>query len=236
VKKKPKTAMVLAAGLGVRLRPLTLTCPKPLLPIVGEPILHIALRSLKREGFSKVVINLHHLGHMIKESVGDGSAFGLEVFYSEEDKILGTGGGIKAAQHLLGADTFMVINSDIITDAPFAEIWDYHLKMGGVATLVVKDDPSLTGWGAIKIDENGRLRQILGKPGYRGALKSSLFTGIQVLEPIFFDFLEPGKKASSTQDVYPVMLEKGYAIYCFEYFGRFVDIGISEGYEKAKNT
>ena len=90
--------MVLAAGFGERLRPLTLKCPKPLLPVGGVPILHTILRQLNKHGFNKVVINLHHLGHMIKESVGDGSEFGLEVYYSEEENILGTGGGIKAAQ------------------------------------------------------------------------------------------------------------------------------------------
>lgn len=227
---KQKTAMVLAAGFGERLGPLTDTCPKPLLPIRGVPLLHILLRLLKREGFGKVVINLHHLGHMIKESVGDGSSFGLEVHYSEEERILGTGGGIKAARHLLGDDTFLVINGDVMVDAPLGEIWEHHIEKNAAATLVVKDDPTSPGWGAIKVDEKGRVRQILGKPPCKDPLLPKLFVGIHVIEPVIFDFIPPGEKSSSTQDVYPAMLDSGLPVHYFEYTGPFIDIGTPERY------
>ena len=233
MKKKIRVAMVLAAGYGERLRPLTLERPKPLLPVGGTPIIHTILRQLKQHGFEKVVINTHHLGHMIRESVGDGSGFGLKVYYSEEEKILGAGGGIKAAQKLLGDDTVLVINGDIIADAPLGDIWEHHLKKGGAATLVVKDDPSIPGWGDIKIDDEGRVRQILGRPKHDAPLKPRLFIGIQVIEPVFFSFLKKGVKASSTNDVYPRMLESGLTINSYEYTGKFIDIGTPERYRQA---
>lgn len=233
MKQKKRVAMVLAAGYGERLRPLTLVCPKPLLPVGGTPILHTILTQLKRHGFEKVVINTHHLGHMIKESVGDGSGFGLKVYYSEEEKILGAGGGIKAAQKLLGDGTFLVINGDVIADAPLGDIWERHLKKGGAATLVVKDDPSIPGWGDIKIDDQGLVRQILGRPKCDAPLKPRLFIGIQVIEPVFFSFVEHGVKASSTNDVYPAMLESGLIINSYEYTGKFLDIGTPERYRQA---
>jgi NDP-sugar pyrophosphorylase family protein len=170
---------------------------------------------------------------MIKESVGDGSEFGLEVYYSEEKNILGTGGGIKAAQKLLGEDTFLVINGDVIANVPLGDVWEHHLKTGGAATLVVKDDPSIPGWGDVKIDEKGLVRQILGKPKFDMPLKPRLFIGIQVLEPVFFTFLQPGVKASSTNDFYPAMLEKGLTIHSYEYSGYFLDIGTPERYQRA---
>jgi len=230
-----RTAMVLAAGFGERLRPLTLERPKPLLEIKGTPILHIVLKLLAREGFGKVIINLHHLGHMIRESVGDGDDFGMDIVYSEEKEILGTGGGIKSAQKLIGEDTFLVMNGDLLVDAPLDDIWKQHKRTGAAATLVLKDDPSIPGYGAVKVDSNMRVRRILDKPPCDEELKPMLFTGIQVLEPDFFEFVEYGKKASSTQDVYPKMLDKGLIINYYLYTGLFLDIGTPEMYEYASN-
>jgi len=227
-----RTAMVLSAGYGQRLRPLTSNKPKPLLPVAGEPIIHKVLRLLKKEGFERAVINLHYLGEMIRESVGDGSSFGLDVIFSEEPELLGTGGGIKAAQRHLGDDTFLVINADVLTDAALSDIWRFHKNAGGVATLVTRDSPGADGHGAIMIDHEGRVRQVLGRPKVSVSLKPRLFTGIQVVEPVFFDFVRPGEKTSSTGDVYPAMLKAGLEIYKYDHRGLFVDIGTPEEYRK----
>jgi len=232
----PRTAMVLAAGYGERLQPLTLNKPKPLLPVSGEPVIHKVLRQLKQEGFGRAIINLHYMGEMIKKSVGEGAEFGMEVIYSEEPELLGTGGGIKAAQKYLNEDTFLVINADIISDAPLSDIWRFHKKAGGAATLVTKNSPEAEGYGAVMTDREGRVRQILGRPKASVPLKPRLFTGIQVLEPVFFDFLKPNVKASSTVDVYPAMLEAGLAIYNYDHEGFFVDIGTPEKYQKIKSS
>ncbi len=229
----PRTAMVLAAGYGERLKPLTLNKPKPLLTVDGEPVIYKVLGLLKREGFERAVINLHYMGDMIKDAVGDGSKFGMDIIYSEEPRLMGTGGGIKAAQRYLNSDTFLVINADVLTDAPLSDVWRYHKNAGGAATLVTMDSPEAEGYGAIMIDDEGRVGQILGKPKVSAQLKPRLFTGIQVLEPVFLDFVEPGKKSSSTEDVYPAMIEAGLEIFSYEHKGGFIDIGTPEEYKKA---
>lgn len=198
--------------------------------------MHRTLRLLKREGFEKIVINLHHLGETIKESVGVGEEFGLDIYYSEEPEILGTAGGIKAAQHLIGAETFLVMNGDILVDAPLARIFDFHKEHGGAATLVLKDDPAAAGYGDVRVDDINRVRQIAGRPPCPMNLRPMLFTGIQVIEPVFFDFVAPGKKASSTSETYPAMIRHELSIHCYEYSGYFMDIGSPERYEIAKNN
>ncbi|MBI2264863.1 MAG: nucleotidyltransferase family protein [Armatimonadetes bacterium] len=192
-------AMILAAGFGERLRPLTLATPKPLIPVGGVPNIHRILRLLEANGFRDIVVNLHHLGEKIQESVGDGAAFGVRVSYSPEKEILGTGGGIKGAQQLIGDETFLVINGDILISIALTDVVRFHREHGGAATLVVRDDPSLDGYGAIMVDSGGRVRDILRLVDRAPGLLPRLFTGIQVLEPIFFNYLPEPIPASTTR-------------------------------------
>src|ERR1051326_4481452 len=109
-------AMILAAGLGTRLRPLTDTIPKPLLPIADRPLIIWNLLLLRQHGIHEILINLHHLGHLIEKELGDGSQFGMKIVYSHEPRILGTGGGLKQAESWLGQDVFLVLNGDTLLD------------------------------------------------------------------------------------------------------------------------
>jgi NDP-sugar pyrophosphorylase family protein len=118
--------MVLAAGFGTRLRPLTLTTPKPLLPVADKPFLDHLLALLHAGGIREVVINLHHLGHLIEQHVGDGARFGLRVRYSREETILDTAGGIKHAEALLAGEPFVVVNGDSVLEVSLADIAEFH--------------------------------------------------------------------------------------------------------------
>jgi NDP-sugar pyrophosphorylase family protein len=227
-------AMVLAAGKGERLKPITLTTPKPLLKVGGIPIIHRTLRLLKRDGFSEVVINLHHLGDKIRRSVGDGSAFGLKVSYSEEKETLGTGGGIRAAKGLLGAGAFLVINADILIDINLREVVKFHKEHRGAATLVVRDDPKREGYGAIRVDASLKVRDILGLVNPDPHHKPRLFTGVQILEPVFFLYCARGAFSSSTQDVFPKMMLDGLHFFAFEHKGYYRDIGTPFGFAQAR--
>lgn len=198
-------------------------------------MIHRVLRMLKHYGFTQVVINVHHLGEQIMKSVGDGSAFGINVSYSIESNILGTGGGIKAAEKFLGNEPFLVLNSDILFDIDLNHLQISHSKRKPAATLVVRDDPSNDGYGGIKIDGDGRVRDILGLVDKSPALKPRLFTGIQILDPIFFSYLQAGKWASSTQDVFPKMTKDNLFIDSYEHSGYFLDLGTAERYAKADN-
>src|SRR3989475_6130544 len=140
-------AMILAAGLGTRLRPLSNSVPKPLLPVAGRPLIVWNLLLLRRYGITEVIINLHHLGDLIEKELGDGSRFGMRLAYSRESVILGTGGGIKQAGGFFGRAPFMVLDGGTLLELDLREVGGVHTKRGAPATLVVPADPEGERWG-----------------------------------------------------------------------------------------
>src|SRR5437870_5981980 len=157
-------AMVLAAGLGTRLRPLTATLPKPLLPVAGRPILEWNLLLLKRHGITEVIINLHHLGEQIVRALGDGARLGLRLAYSHEPTLQGTGGGIKQAAPFLKGGPFLVLNGDTLSDCDLTALIAAHRASRALATLAVRDDPNASSWGPVTLDAHARILQIKGNP------------------------------------------------------------------------
>ncbi len=141
-------AMILAAGLGTRLRPLTNTIPKPLLPIAGTPLIVWNLLLLKQHGFRDVVINLHHLGPMIEQALGNGSRYGLRIIYSREPAILGTGGGIKRAEPHFSGESVLVLNGDTLVELDLGALCAFHQQRDAVATLVLRKDPEAAQVGS----------------------------------------------------------------------------------------
>jgi mannose-1-phosphate guanylyltransferase len=152
--------MVLAAGRGVRLAPRTDTRPKPLMPVGGRPLLEHILVFLRAGGITDVVINLHHLGHLIEQTIGDGTRFGLHVRYSWEEPILDTGGGIKRAEPLLAGEPFVVVNGDSLLELRLQDVIDFHRAQGGLATLAVRPDPEAEHYGLIELDGANRVRRV----------------------------------------------------------------------------
>ena len=179
-------AMILAAGLGTRMRPLTNHAPKPLLPVGGKPLIVWHLEKLKACGFTDVVINIAWLGGMIPEALGDGSQLGLSIQYSDErdEPVLETGGGIIKALPLLGNEPFLVVNGDIWCDYSFQA--DFKLQEGDLAHLVLVDNPPHHPEGDFLL-QNGRLLET-------GEQKLT-FSGIGYYHPDLFADLEYGKRA-----------------------------------------
>jgi len=161
--------MLLAAGLGTRLGPLSQERPKPLLPLVDVPVIRYGLDLLRASGITRIAINLHHMGEQIREEIGD------EAIYSEESEILGTGGGIKRMAELLGGERFVVINAKVAVDLDLPAVIDGHERRGALATMVVRPDPDSKRWGAIDVDATGRVRGMLAEGRH-------MFTGIHVIE------------------------------------------------------
>jgi len=225
-------AMVLAAGRGERLRPLTDTLPKPMIPVAGKPLIFYTLTYLKNCGIEEVVVNLHHLGDMIQEYVGDGRQWGLRVFYSRERKLLGTGGGIqKAAQHLL-EDTFVVINADILVELDLYDVLRFHGENHAAVTMVLRRDPEAERYGVIETDGFGLVRQVLGKLAVgSGPWNRLMFTGVHILEPDVFSHMEDQEDAFSIIDVYLDMLRAGKRIMGYEMKGFWTDLGTRARYE-----
>jgi NDP-sugar pyrophosphorylase family protein len=228
-------AMVLAAGLGVRLRPLTDTLPKALIPVAGRPLIHYPLLLLKRYGITDIVINLHHHGKMIVEALGDGRAMGLHLRYSWEPTILGTGGGIKQARSLLGKTAFLVINSDILVDLNLDKVVEFHHRRKSAVSMVVRADPRAAQYGAIELDGQDRIRTIIGQGrggAEAGTLRRFMFTGVHILEPSVFDAI-PGPGFSSIIDVYIAMLQRDERLFGYVMKGAWMDLGTPERYHEA---
>lgn len=221
-----RRAMVLAAGFGTRLAPLTHTVPKALVPVAGAPFLDHLLALLHRGGVREVVINLHHLGALIEQHVGDGGRFGLRVQYSRETEILDTGGGIKHAEALLGDEPFFVVNGDSLLEVPLRDVAEFHRARGGIATLALRPDPEAARYGLVEIDAGLRIRRISGLPeGVESAgLRGLMFPGLHVLEPTIFGHMEPGARFGIARRTYPALIEQGLPLFGYETTARWINI------------
>lgn len=171
--------------------PITEAVPKPLLPVGNIPLIGYALKLLAHHGITDVIVNVHHLGKVLREELGDGSQFGVEITYSEEEEILGTGGGIRKVREQLEDGPFVVVNSDTIIDVDLAEVIRAHRDCGALATLVLREDPRQSEFGQLEIDATGRVRKILGQGSADEPLRSFMFAGVHVIDPRFLDYIPP---------------------------------------------
>jgi NDP-sugar pyrophosphorylase family protein len=228
-------AMVLAAGLGTRLRPLTKTTPKALLPVAGRPVLEWNLLLLKWHGITEVIINLHHLGEQIVSALGDGARFGLRLAYSHEPTLQGTGGGIKQAAPFLKDGPFLVLNGDTLSDCDLTALIATHRASGALATLALREDPEAATWGPVTLDAHGRILQINGNPPLaepRAALAACMFAGIHVMEQTVLNAIPAGP--GSIIDVYGSLLRQGRPLHGYRMSGYWSDIGNPESYAQAQ--
>ncbi|HEV8243469.1 MAG TPA: nucleotidyltransferase family protein [Nitrospirales bacterium] len=229
-------AMLLAAGLGTRLRPLTDAIPKPLLPVAGQPILLWNLLLLKRHGITDVIINLHHLGEQIVQALGDGSRFGLRVAYSHEPTLLGTGGGIKQAAPFLKDGSFLVLNGDTLSACDLTSLIAAHRAGGAPVTLALREDPEATRWGPVTVDANSRILQINGAPALENPSvplpPPCMFAGIHLLEPEVLDAIPSGP--GSIIDVYLNLLRQNRMLRGYRMSGYWSDVGTPERYAEAQ--
>ena len=233
-------AMILAAGYGTRLRPLTLSLPKPLLLVGGRPLLVWNLMLLKQHGITEALINLHYRGDQIVEALGDGSRYGMRLAYSHEPVILGTGGGIQQAQSYFENRPFLVLNGDTISDCDLTALIETHRAAQALATLAVREDPRAVDWGAVMVDADSRIVQIKGEPavaqrgaaGRMDAPASYMFAGAHVLEPGVVEAIPPGP--GSIIDVYIELLRGGRLLTGYRMSGYWSDIGTPERYAAAE--
>lgn len=227
-------AMILAAGLGTRLQPLTNATPKPLLPVAGTPLIVWNLLLLRRHGVTEVIINLHHLGGMIQDALGDGTKFGMRLAYSHEPVILGTGGGLKKAEPFFGGDPFLVLNGDTLLELDLGALAQFHRQGGALATMVVRDDPEADRWGAVEMDARQRVVRITGQGRTdTGPTVKRMFAGVHLMHPHVLREV-PADRESSIIDAYVREIERGAMILGFEMAGYWSDVGMPERYAQAQ--
>lgn len=204
-------AMVLAAGLGTRMRPLTTLRAKPVLPVLNRPLLHWTLELLSRHGVSEVFVNLHHLPATVKKSLQGGEDFGLDVRYSMEPEILGTAGGPRRIRRRLGDDPFLLVNGDILFDFDLSLLLQRHRASGARATLALLPNPDPRVYGPIVTGPRGDVRSLVGLPKPAPG-KVSMFSGVHVMDPALLDRLSPGPSDSVRELYAPLVAEGGHVL------------------------
>lgn len=223
-------AMVLAAGYGERMKPLTWDRAKPALPLLYRPsILHL-LEHLARNGVTEVAINLHYRPESIRALESRILELGLRVTFLEESVILGTGGGLKNAQSYLSDGTVFMVNSDFVTDCSLLAVLDLHKRTRALATLVLTPYKEGTEYGAVEMDDTGRILRIAGRPEKETGLPRYHFTGIHVLDSRIFSEIPPGVKSEINREVYPRLIERGERISGFVQNGFWKELGTPQRY------
>ena len=223
---KGVTAVLLAGGLGTRLRPYTVSFPKPLMPIGEYPILELVIRQLKNAGVSRVIVAVGYLESLIRAYFGDGSKIGVEIIYSTEDEPMGTAGPLTLVADQLD-DTFIFMNGDVFTDVSFGALLEFHRNEGACATVAVAKRNVNIDFGVIELGQNCALHAWREKP----TLDYNVSMGIYVLEPSAISFLPNG--FCNIPDLIVDLVDKREKVRCFEHSGYWLDIGRPEDYEKA---
>jgi mannose-1-phosphate guanylyltransferase len=239
-------AMILAAGKGTRVRPITYTIPKPLIPIFQKPVMEFLLELLRQHGFDRIMVNVSHLAHEIEGYFRDGQRFGVNIGYSFEGKIiegklvgeaLGSAGGIKKIQdfHPFFDDTFVVLCGDALIDLDLTAAVKWHKEKGAIATIVTKTVPqeTVSSYGVVVTDSEGKILTFQEKPSVEEALSNTINTGIYIFEPEIIDYIPPNCEYDLGSQLFPKLVEMGAPFYSVSMDFEWVDIGKVPDYWEA---
>ena len=228
-------AMILAAGYGTRLRPLTGNIPKPLVPIMNRPLILHNLLFLKKHGIEEIMINLHYLPEMIPDYLGDGADWGLTLHYSQEPRILGTAGGIKNVKDFFQGETFLVMNADVLIQVDLQRAISSHRKNNALGTMVVSGKMDISRYGVVGLDEEGHVCRITDRVGSnQTGLRQTVFLGIHILEPEILRYFPETTPSCINADVYPAAIRSGEKILGYrQQEGYWSDLGTPGDYLQA---
>lgn len=239
---RPPRALILAAGEGTRLRPLTADRPKPMLPVAGRPLLEHTVAWLRRYGVSEIAINLHYRPQAIVDHFGDGSALDVQITYSYEDPILGTAGAVHKVRDFLGSASFVVIYGDVLTDLDLRGLMAFHHEQaardpGTGVTLGLYRVSNPTEVGLVGLDGNGRVTRFLEKPKPEEVFTDLANAGILVVEPHVIDAIPPGTFYDFGMHLLPQLLQSGTSIFGWVIpdSAYLLDIGTPEKYAQAQH-
>lgn len=227
-------AMILAGGLSTRLYPLTKQVPKPLVPVAGVPNAAHLLRYLRAYGFDEVAINVHYLADAIVAALGNGSQFGVTLHYSYEPELLGSAGGVKKVEDFFGAEPFLVIGCDEVTDLRLDRLVAFHHERGALATIGLVERNEVDQYGVVVVDELGKIVGFQEKPA-KGTERSKLVnTGVYFFSAEIFDHIPPGEFYDFGKQVFPSLQAAGERFFGFDARGAYwADIGTPDEYRRA---
>ncbi|AEW98163.1 MULTISPECIES: sugar phosphate nucleotidyltransferase [Streptomycetaceae] len=222
-------AVVMAGGEGSRLRPLTATVPKPLLPVAGRPVMEHVLRLLRRHRLTSTVVTVAYLADAVREEFGDGSALGMQLAYAHESVPLGTAGSVRNAAGLLGGEPFVVISGDALTDFDLSALIAYHRAKKALVTVCLARVPEPVEFGITVTAPDGRIERFLEKPTWGQVFSDTVNTGIYVMEPQVLQHVPDGA-ADWSKDVFPALMAAGLPVFGYVAEGYWEDIGTHDSY------
>jgi len=218
--------VILAGGIGKRLEPYTTVLPKPLMPINDMPILEVIIKQLKYYDFTQITLAVGHLGGLIRAYCGDGSKFGIDIEYSQEDEPLGTAGPLSLIRNL--NDSFLLMNGDILSDIDYRAMLCYHKEKKGIATLGTFTKKITLDLGVVKTDDSGLINQYIEKP----TLENDISMGIYVFEPEVRKYIPVGQKLD-LPDLITILIQNGEKVVGYRFNGYWLDIGRVDDYHDA---
>ncbi|MEG4037201.1 NDP-sugar synthase [Microcoleus sp. Pol12B5] len=239
-------AMILAAGKGTRVRPITQTIPKPMIPILQKPVMEFLVELLRQHGFDQIMVNVSHLADVIENYFRDGQKFGVQIAYSFEGRIeegeligeaLGSAGGMKRIQDFspFFDDTFVVLCGDALIDLDLTAAVKWHREKGAIATIVMKSVPreEVPSYGVVVTDESGKVKAFQEKPSVEEALSTDINTGIYIFEPEIFKYIPSGQEYDIGSELFPKLVAEGAPFYGISMDFEWVDIGKVPDYWRA---
>jgi mannose-1-phosphate guanylyltransferase len=240
-------AMILAAGKGTRVQPITYTIPKPLIPILHKPVMEFLVDLLRDHGFNEIMVNVSHLAQEIESYFHDGQRFGVEIGYSFEGSIgdqgelvgkaMGSAGGMKRIQDFAPFfdDTFVVLCGDALIDLDLTAAVKWHREKGSMATVVMKSVPKeeVSSYGVVVTDKEGRIQAFQEKPSMAEALSNNINTGIYIFEPEIFNYIPSDEEYDIGSQLFPKLVEMGAPFYGISMDFQWVDIGKVPDYWQA---
>jgi mannose-1-phosphate guanylyltransferase len=240
-------AMILAAGKGTRVRPITYTIPKPMIPILQKPVMEFLLELLRQHGFDQIMVNVSHLAEEIENYFRDGQRFGVQIAYSFEGKIddegklegeaIGSAGGMRRIQDFspFFDDTFVVLCGDALIDLDLTAAVKWHRAKGSIATIITKSVPKeeVSSYGVVVTDEEGRVKAFQEKPSTEEALSTNINTGIYIFEPEVFNYIPSNVEYDIGSQLFPKLVEIKAPFYAIPMDFEWVDIGKVPDYWRA---
>lgn len=244
-------AMILAAGKGTRVRPLTYDLPKPMIPVLGKPVMAYLIEHLRKHGITEIMVNVSHLHEKIEEYFGEGEQYGVQIGYSfegytkEDGEVvavpIGSAGGMKKIQEFGGFfdDTTIVLCGDALIDLDLKAALLEHRRKGAMATVITKEVPwdKVSSYGVVVTDKEGRITQFQEKPKEEEALSNFISTGIYIFEPEVIDLIPSGVEFDIGSQLFPLLAEKGMPFYAQGRPFNWLDIGsVSDYWEVLQNV
>ncbi len=225
-------AMILAAGVGSRLDPLTRNVPKPMVPIINRPVMEYLIELLKKHGFNEIMVNLYYLGDQIQDYFGDGSKWGVKIYWSVEDQLWGDAGSVKRCEDFFKDETFIVIGGDDLTDMDLTKLLKTHKDKKALSTIALSlvDDPS--EYGIVLMNEDSRITRFLEKPKGEVIFSNTANTGVYIFEPEIFELIPRGVFYLFGKQVFPLLLEQHRPLYGHLTAAYWKDVGNLKVYQQ----